>query len=481
MRLLSPLSRTCRSGFAHRQRVEGHRGLHVRPVRTSRRANSSSSSNADSAAQQREILKTVHDATTFAEVADALLEKDGLLHAALDVETSLDSLCYVAGNVNDGLLVARSRVDAKVLDGLSRSLIEAMDLEMLRATENAQLVWVMETVERVVVDFEGREGLSTRQGGERQGVESRWTLQVMKAIAERMKLEQQAEISTRDLTNLALSICQTPLFASSAPVIRFLIVVLDELISRIAKPHIRSAFSMRELGMLAAALATVHGMPETGGEARGALEAFLTRLWVDGAEPKLSNRHSQVSADGSGKGLEELRRFLVSYVRVFRDEPPERMLESVASFLTRMLKSDVATTTTITCADLAALLEFFAYYQSRRGSPSSSPSSSRSSSAAMMMPPITVVELASVTGASIRQQTLVDETEDAERELEAIASLLRSHVALNLRPAEETLLSLVPYVRRLHSATEQGGGALASILGSFEIFGFDPGRSLSSL
>ena len=83
----------------------------------------------------------------------------------------------------------------------------------------------------------------------------------MNAIAERMKLEQQAEISTRDLTNLALSICQTPLFASSAPVIRFLIVVLDELISRIAKPHIRSAFSMRELGMLAAALATVHGMP----------------------------------------------------------------------------------------------------------------------------------------------------------------------------------------------------------------------------
>jgi len=439
----------------------------------SRRANSSSSSNADSAALQREILKTVHDATTFAEVADALLEKDGLLHAALDVETSLDSLCYVAGNVNDGLLVARSRVDAEVLDGLSRSLIGAMDLKMLRATENAQLVWVMETVERVVVDFEGREGLSTRQGGERQGVESRWTLQVMKAIAERMELEQQAEISTRDLTNLALSICQTPRFASSAPVIRFLVVVLDELISRIAKPHIRSAFSMRELGMLAAALATVHGMPETGGEARGALEAFLTRLWVDGAEPKLSNRHSQVSAGGSGKGLEELRRFLLSYVRVFRDEPPERMLESFASFLTRMLKSDVAradesvATTTITCADLAALLEFFAYYQSR--------------GAAMMMPPITVVELASVTGASIRQQTLVDETEDAERELEAIASLLRSHVALNLRPAEETLLSLVPYVRRLHSATEQGGGALLSILGSFEIFGFDPGRSLSSL
>lgn len=435
-------------------------------------------------AQQREILKLVHDSTSLLEIRECLIPADdGRLHPVLDAETAIDCVCYLTSNINDGFL-SMTENSATVLDHVVKTVVESLDVAELRSTEKAQLVWIMETVER-----EQRQRIA--------GGEPRWTLHVMKAMAERQtQLERQASLpmptprhaasgaeaistyATKDLVNLTISISNTPLFASSAPVVRFLLLVLEELMSRIAKPHIRSAFAIRELSLLAAAVATAfETVPATSMEARGAYEGFLMRLWADGMKPKVANRHSS----WSGKScFEDLKRYLFAYLRVFAEEPPERMLEGISSYITRLLRSglesDAAVELTGTFSDLAALLEFFAYYASRSG-----PS----------LPSISVVELVSVVGACMRQLTLVNfeadvemnDTNDANDDvvaMDAIASLLDSHVRLKLRPAEETLLALVPHVRTLYR-NKQEPAALMSILGSFEAFGFDPGRSLTSL
>ena len=98
------------------------------------------------------------------------------------------------------------------------------------------------------------------------------------------------------------------------------------------------------------------------------------------------------------------------------------------------------------------------------------------------MPPITVVELVSVVGACMRRLTLIDA--DTEDQTTAIASLLDSHMRLNLRPAQETLLALSPYLYARCQTTssvdrlDARDRSLHSILESFSAFGFDPGSAL---
>ena len=356
--------------------------------------------------------------------------------------------------------------DRQVLDQITKAVALSLDVEALRGAETAQLIWVFEVVER--------ETPLASTGGS-------WRLQLVKAMAEKMTKPFSADAisaySTRDLVNLTCSIGTTPPFASSAPVARFLVLVLDELILRLAKPHVRSAFAIRELGLVASAVASAHELrPAESGEARDAFEAFLERLWADGMSPKLANRHT--SSLGGGKSLAELNRFLFSYIRVFGDEPPERLVEGISSYQTRLLKAELeAESLNVTYAILAAVLEFFAYYATR--------------STPVQMPPITVVELVSVVGACMRRLTLIDphaipennRENIEENETAAIASLLDSHVRLNLRPAQETLLALSPYLyMRLQKTTrdrlDAHDGSLCSIRQSFSAFGFDPGSTL---
>jgi hypothetical protein len=406
---------------------------------------------------QREILKAVHDASGLAEVQRALLP-DGIVHWSVDVETALDALCFVAGNINEGLLSVSS-AELSVLDGIVRAVVEeSIDVEVLKSTDIAQLVWVLEIVERV-------SGCGSAGDAGRA-----WRLQVVKRIAERETkvvatggagggvIAVIASYSTRDLTNLACSIGNTRLFSSSAPVVRFMMVVLDELATRIEKPHVRSAFALRDFSMLAAAAAGAHEASRSD-EILGACEGFLTRLWRDGAKPKLVNRHSSGSTVSA---LGDLKGFLFSYVRVFPDELPDRMMEVVSSYLTRMLKEDVecarqARSPSVTLADLAAVLEFFAFY---------------AAGTASSMPQISVIEMVSVVGVCMRQLTLAEDSN-----MEAIASIFESHIALDLRPAQETLLAVVPYV--YHNRMDDDR-ILESILVSFRTFGFEPGEALST-
>ena len=422
-------------------------------------------------ADQLELLKVVHDAISVEDIRAALLP-GGRLHEAVDAETSIDALCYIADNINEGVLRV-SRDETSVLDYIVRTAAESLDVEVLRSTETAQLIWVMEIMERESPAMDASRS---------------WRLQIVKRIAERQtKMSSTDSISaysTRDLVNLCHSIGSTRLFASSAPVLRFLVLVLDELMLRLAKPHVRSAFSMRELGLVAAAVASAYEArpAESVGEARGAFEGFLSRLWSDCAKPKLANRHSNSSG---GKSLTELNPFLFSYLRVFPDDPPDRMLEGIASYQTRLLKSELGSDTeaslACTFADLAAVLEFFAYYASQN-----------TSAGGQWMPPITVVDLVSVTGACMRRLTLEDtdkgiqnkgevEYGTNENNITAVASLLESHVRLNLRPAQETLLALVPYVRRQTRTLDPREGSLSSILQSFSLFGFEPGSAFLTL
>ena len=406
--------------------------------------------------QKLDLLKVVHDATSMQELRAVLLPGDRL-HAAVDAETGIDALCFIADNINENLLRVTA-ADSLVLDRIARAVALSLDVELLRGAEMAQLIWVLEVVDR--------ETTSSADTGRS------WRLQLMKSIAERMTKPSSADaisaLSTRDLVNLTCSIGTTQLFASSAPVVRFLILVLDELILRLAKPHVRSAFAIRDLGLVASAVASAHEVrPTESGEARGAFEAFLERLWADVMSPKLSNRHT--SSLGGGKSLAELNSFLFSYVRVFGDEPPERMLQGISSYQTRLLKAELeAEPLNVTFVGLAAVLEFFAFYASR-----STPG---------QMPPITVVELVSVVGACMRRLTLIDA--DTEDQTTAIASLLDSHMRLNLRPAQETLLALSPYLYARCQTTssvdrlDARDRSLHSILESFSAFGFDPGSAL---
>lgn len=384
-----------------------------------------------------------------------IYHRSSLTRHLADAETGIDALCFMAGNINDHLLQV-TPTDAETLDEIAKTVAQSLDVDLLRGTEMAQLIWVLEVVERETPPAEA--GRS-------------WRLQLVKSMAEKMtkplSVDTISSYSTRDLVNLTCSIGTTPLFASSAPVVRFLVLVLDELILRLAKPHVRSAFAIRELGLVASALASAHEvLPAESGEARFAFEAFLERLWSDGMSPKLANRHT--SSLGGGKSLVELNAFLFSYVRVFRDEPPERMLQGVASYQTRLLKAEIDDVSlNVTYVDLAAALEFFAYYAKKNPGE---------------MPPITVCELVSVAGACMRRLTLLDpnSNEESGNETAAIASLLDSHVRLNLRPAQETLLALSPYLyTRLQKTTFDSSnardGSLRSIRQSFSKLGFDPG------
>ena len=73
--------------------------------------------------------------------------RSSLTRHLADTETGIDALCFMAGNINDHLLQV-TPTDAETLDEIAKTVAHSLDVDLLRGAEMAQLIWVLEVVER---------------------------------------------------------------------------------------------------------------------------------------------------------------------------------------------------------------------------------------------------------------------------------------------------------------------------------------------
>jgi hypothetical protein len=300
----------------------------------------------------------------------------------------------------------------------------------------------------------------------RQGASWRRLLLVKIALQE-CSQDRVSEYSTKELTNIIvtcgnLSGCY---FDNSIDrrVMRYLELLFLELAGRIEKPHIRSAFGGSDFANLAHSSAFLFGACHAQGNEEGcnACIVFLTSVASE-VKRKLANRHSSSSRAFSAT---DLKKYLFAYVKISVLSPdlgvPD-MLDQVASYVTGQMKES---SPAYTIQDLAAILEFFAFYE-------------RSS--------VAILDLFTHSGTQLRCESLTvmderkphkeDSAVDSATWLAALVSIMMSHIGLRIRPAEMTLISILPSVRFYSPFAEDEDKV--QLMRVFELFDFDCGDML---
>ena len=383
-------------------------------------------------AQQRDLLRLVYDSVDLDSI-DACIRH---YTSVIDDTTAVDLLCYISDHYKTSQLIIE---DVEACDGLVKLLCGCIDLREICQQPQlfAALVWSLETL---------------------SGQSSAWRKDIIVSIS-MTELEKGSvhHYSTREVLNLILSLGNIVESSSTIDrrVMRYVEVLMVELISRLEKPHVRSAFGGAEFADLAAAGVCFFGACLHVGNVQGQTASydFLAALSRE-TRRKLSNRHSSARTFTA----HDLKRFLFSYVRLhmlggdsaIRLQEPD-MLDQVASHVSQSIKSTDSVAIVNTVDDLAAILEFFAFF-------------SRKS--------VAVMDLFSSAGMQLRLMSQEDQSQE-DNWMGALASILESHIRMGFSPTEITLLSLLPSIRYHKSGSSDGDRR--SILRAFDRLQFDCG------
>jgi len=165
------------------------------------------------------------------------------------------------------------------------------------------------------------------------------------------------------------------------------------------------------------------------------IEIFMSKI-ATLVKQQLSNRHSMMAAFAP----RELKRFLAAYVYISNDGNKKSpvMLDTVAGFVSsRILKKHLNAVTKI--RDLAAVLECYAFFQHRTLA-----TSELLTSYGYQM---RLISAAVVDSVEKKKNGQVEVMDDDEEWVAALNSILRSHITLNHRPSDLTLISLMPAIK----------------------------------
>jgi len=390
--------------------------------------------------QQRDLLRVVYESFDL-ESIEACIRHN---MSAIDSTTAVDVLCYISDHYKTSQLIVE---DVEACDGLVELLCGCIDLKEICQQPQvfAALIWSLETLPQQ---------------------SSEWRKDIIVSVS-MMELEKGSvqHYSTREVLNLILSLGNIVEFSSTIDrrVMRYVEMLMVELISRLEKPHVRSAFGGAEFADLAGAGVSLFGacLPNnvhTQGNMQGqkASYDFLAALSRE-TRRKLSNRHSSARTFTA----HDLKRFLFSYVKlhmvggdaVIPLQEPD-MLDQVASHVSQSIKNTDAVAIVNTIDDLAAILEFFAFF-------------SRKS--------VAVMDLFSSAGMQLRLLSEDPSQEDGLDWMGALASILECHIRMGFSPTEVTLLSLLPAIRYHKSGSSDKDRQ--SILNAFEMLQFDCGAA----
>eukprot|EP00890_Picochlorum_soloecismus_P000332 jgi/Picsp_1/129/NSC_00129-R1_hypothetical protein VOLCADRAFT_105981 [Volvox carteri f. nagariensis] len=373
----------------------------------------SSSNSGEVSLIQRDLLRQCYLSEQLAETFEFCESK----LEYIDSDTALHVLCYVADLSKKGNLRAEGSVQA---DDLVNLLYGRINLEELNPCSIGALVWCLECI---------------------PGQCRPWRAEVLSRIADQEQRQERIETSysTRELVNLIISIGNLSASLSlRRNVVRYVITLTDQLTKRLeSSPQMKGVFGGPEFADTVTACARLYSQCKSKQDEHGmsGIEVFMSKI-ATLVKQQLSNRHSMMAAFAP----RELKRFLAAYVYTSNVENKKApvMLDTVAGFVSsRILKKHLNAVSKM--SDLAAVLECYAFFQHRTLATSELLTSYGYQ--------LRLISAAVVDSVERDKNGQVEGMGDDGEWVAALNSILRSHVALNHRPSDLTLISIMPAIR----------------------------------